>query len=240
LWRLFIVTGISSDDFYVPEAIESLIGANVPFVEMEKRGIKWLHFGSALVTSGMVCLPHCKWIVFNGWVPVTNKTHLTFFRAWDLGFVMRTMLRRKLDAEADKYNELLHMFFKVCSSGHISKCTRLQTTYDIRMLAMKCPNVDVQSLDFASLHELAKQFDVCFQHFVCNMCIVLQIDTSDFAPMQSGSDAQLVGLTFFEIKKVCWQACCTHSAFSGSIRRTSSIDWRMHCLNTATGQLPRP
>jgi len=50
----------------VPEAIESLIGANVPFSEMEKRGIKWLHFGSALVTSGMVCLPHCKWIVFNG------------------------------------------------------------------------------------------------------------------------------------------------------------------------------
>jgi len=104
-------------------------------------------------------------------VPATPNSNI-LYRAWDLGFVMRTMLRRKLGAEADKYNELLHMFFKVRSSGHICKCKHSQTTYDIRMLGIKCPNADVPSLDFASLHEFAKQFDVCFQHFVCNRWFV--------------------------------------------------------------------
>ena len=57
-----------SDDFHVPDTIDELVKVGVPLADMEKDGIKWLHFGSALVTSGMVCLPHCKWIVFNGCV----------------------------------------------------------------------------------------------------------------------------------------------------------------------------
>lgn len=160
------------DDMYSQASIDALQSAGVDFPALERDGIDPFDFGALLISSGLVCDEDVRWISFHG--------------GYDFGYLTKLMICRPLPDDEVEFEMLMRKFFP--------------SIYDVKYLmkqaVKKLTSGQLTPVDNATLDLLTKFEQKSSLENLAEIFKVKRIGPAH----QGGSDAQLTGKVFFQMR----------------------------------------
>ena len=188
----------ASEDMCNQESISFLTEHGLDLEQHEQNGIDPAEFGAMLMTSGMAMFDEVKWISFHS--------------GYDFAYLVKLMLCKELPEDEAEYRDLMNLYFP--------------SIYDIKYMikhAQRTQSVNSNPLSPAAVGILNNLGQKSGLQDLADELGIKRLGVAH----QAGSDSQLTGKVFWDVKKNIFNGTIDDERYLGQI-------WGLNGMGPAT------